>query len=298
MTTADLPFLGRSDGSELSVERHLISGMVRATMAVRTDRRHVSGVIRPTVAQPADMMSLQKRAAAGGRKRRWLRTAFTHAVRPSEHIIAHISASLINRPDCSLLRAGAGAGDGGVGKFTKLRKVGNRNGSRFNVGALAVEFSKRRELEHNRLTLRTQTIDLLFREPAGANEETFEPHLTALPGLTKNQQVFSVDRMISDRGIAPGHRHVANLALTGIAHGPIGAQLIPIPGRLCAMSARENEDARNTSRGHDAALPLTTKRVVHMLAAIVEAMKLEGPVHRRRLRAGRYQRNPSVWNFR
>lgn len=279
----DHEFQGQNGGGEIVIKRLSIGSVVRSAVTSRANACDVPRIVGPSVAQAADMMCFQVGAAGSGDKGRRKVARLADPICASEHIVANIPRSLVGGSWCRqcsrgcICRSLVSARPKGLEARYRCR-IGD------NLRGLPIDLQKRIERKHYSLSRQPVTALLSLKMPSSRDELPFEGDWSAVHGLRKDKEIFSVHHVISDRAVSALKGHVTRLALTGVEQRAIGLKSVVISSDVSTHLC-DGEDYRISSRRAYAPLFLTPERPVQVVPAGVRAIRDEWPMHNRMVRA-------------
>lgn len=259
---------------QLGIVCRTIDPEVHAPMAIRTQRYDVRRVIWAAVAHAAKMVGLEVCGAIWSAERSFLLTAFTIITSARQDIASYVAASSDYASQCIVSRqVTICRSDCSVPKFCKI-------GIRqflfiyFDYRIYSVQWT---QLKRESIAFCVVRIAAPLHAKARTNPVAFESEHT-LPELSEKQEIFAVARMISDRGIALVHGHVAGLPLANVFEDPILTKGVHV-SVLATNLAGDEDDNWISRRCDDAALLLTAVGRMNVFAPVVNPSSFEWPLH-------------------
>ncbi len=119
--------------------------------------------------------------------------------------------------------------------------------------------------------------------PPCAREQAFEPDQAAAFFLLENKEVFSVDCMVADGGVARYHLHIANLAFASVPVRSVRLGAVVIANLTGGVPGEQKNARDGTRRGYPSVL-LATVGQMNIRPADVRLINDKRPMHTRRNR--------------
>lgn len=255
------------------VERGGVCPVMSAPVAVGAQGDDMMNVVRAAIAHPQYVVWLKVRFAVCSQKRGSYSVGLAVAVRASQDVGLHRSATLIGIDDSlSSGRGGLSCGNRGRSQCRQVRIV---RGLVAGVDNLFDVFDWA-ELENDGTPHSASFVRALFI--VEALKHIFSLETQVLASLFKGQQAFGPLAVFEDSLVAIGHLHIALATGSEILEHAVSAFSICVAVRTPFWSCDNDHDVVLT-RADDAALFLSAKLGVNILFAVIDLPAFKTPRH-------------------
>lgn len=250
---------------------------VHSTMTIGAEANDEPGVVWSAVANAADVVRFEVRAAISAQERRLVPAAFAMPFRPMQDVSFHVDTALVDISRGALSRCPNACGL--VGSIAQVNRIDGLAlfGCDSNVLHLLADGIQEAQLKDDSVT----HLSVRVRGPLNAMvlvyHFAFKPQWSTF--ILEEQQAASLGGMISDSEVPLDHAHVVYLPLAIVVEHAVVSQNIRIAVSQPGFAA-DDYDQRVSSRRDDPAPLLPIKPSMYVRAPVIDAANLKSPRHR------------------